>query len=207
MSSVGDFIGDTVGGITGASQAGEAAQAAAATEAEAAMAGVEEQRRQFDALVELMSPYVTAGEGALAQQQAITGLQGPEAQQAAIEGYEQSPLFQSLAEQGERAILQRASATGGLRGGDVQGALSQYRPQVLNQLVEQQYGRLGGITGLGQASAAGQGAAGMQTGTNISSLLAQQGAATAGGQVAQGGVVGQSFGDALSLGGIAAGFF
>jgi len=154
-----------------------------------------------------MSPYVTAGEGALAQQQAITGLSGPEAQQQAIAGFEGSPLFQSLTDQGEQAILQRASATGGLRGGNVQGALAQYRPQVLNQLVEQQYGRLGGLAGSGQAAAAGQASAGQTTGSNIANLLAQQGAATAGGQIAQGGVNQAAFGSLLGIGGMAAGFF
>lgn len=202
MSSVGSFIGDTLGGITGAKQAGEAGAAAAATEAQAAMAGVEETRRQFDKLVELMSPYVAVGPEALEAQKAIAGLGGAEAQRQAISGIEQSPFFQDLASQGEQAMLQQASATGGLRGGNIQGALAQYRPQLLNQFVEQQYGRLGGLTGLGQASAAGQAAAGMQSGANVANLLGQQGAALAGGQLAQGQVVGQSFGTAMGLGGM-----
>ena len=83
-------------------------------------------------------------------------------------------------------MLQRASATGGLRGGNIQGALAQFRPQMLNSLIEQQYGRLGGMTALGQQSAAGVGAAGQQTGVNVANLLGQQGAAQAGGQIAQG---------------------
>ena len=186
MSFVGDAIGDVFGGITGSKQAGEAAEAAGRTQAAASQAGIEEQRRQFDALVELMSPYVTAGTGALGQQQALIGMQGQEAQQQAMQGFEQSPLFQSLVQQGESGILQNAAATGGLRGGNVQGALSQFRPQMLNALIEQQYGRLGGISSLGQAAASGQAGAGQQTGTNVANLLAQQGAATAGGQLAAG---------------------
>ena len=65
MSFVGDFIGDVVGGITGAKQAGQAAEQAGQLQYQASMAGVEEQRRQFDKLVELMAPYVSAGEGAI----------------------------------------------------------------------------------------------------------------------------------------------
>ena len=42
------------------------------------------------------------------------------------------------------------------------------------------------MTSLGQASAAGVGAAGMQTGANVSNLLGQQGAAQAGAEIAQG---------------------
>jgi hypothetical protein len=207
MSFIGDFIGDVFGGITGAKQAGQAAERGAATQAAASGQGIEEQRRQFDKLVELMSPYVSAGVGALGQQQALIGLQGQEAQQQAIQGFEQSPIFQSLSQQGENALLQQAAATGGLRGGNVQEALAQFRPQLLNQLIEQQYGRLGGLSTMGQASATGQASAGQQTGVNVANLLANQGQAIAGGQVARGNVGRQAFGDILDIGKIAAGFF
>lgn len=202
------FIGNVLGSITGAKQAGKAAERAGETQAAAAQAGIDEQRRQFDALVELMSPYVQAGTGAMQQQQALIGLQGPEAQQQAISGFEQSPLFQSLQQQGENAILQSASATGGLRGGNVQAALSQFRPQLLNQLIEQQYGRLGGLATMGQASAAGQASGGMQSASNVGNLLANQAQAIAGGQMARGGLQRQVFGDILGIAktAIAAGF-
>jgi len=194
------FIGDLIGGITGAKSAGEAAQQGAATQAAAAGAGIEEQRRQFDKLVELMTPYIQAGTGAMGQQQALIGLSGPEAERAAIERISGGETFKALAAQGEEALLQRASATGGLRGGNVQAALSQFRPQVLNALIEQQYGRLGGFTQLGQASAAGQAASGMTSASNIGNLLANQAAATAGGQVARGNVGRQMFSDVLGIG-------
>ena len=194
------FIGDIIGGITGAPAAARAAEQAASTQAAAAGQGIEEQRRQFDKLVELMTPYISAGTGALTQQQALIGLGGPEAQQQAIAGFEQSPLFQSITQQGENAILQRASATGGLRGGNVNLALSQFRPQALNALIEQQYGRLGGIAQMGQSSAAGQGAQGMASASNIGNLLANQAAATAGGQIAGGNVGRQMFSDVLGIG-------
>lgn len=199
MSFVGDLIGDVFGGITGAKQAGKAAEAAGRTQAEAAQAGIEEQRRQFDKLVEIMAPYVTAGTGALGAQQALVGLGGSEAQQAAISGIEQSPIFQALSRQGEEALLQRASATGGLRGGNIQAALAQFRPQMLQQMIEQQYSQLGGLSSLGQASAAGQASQGMQSASNIANLLANQGQAIAGGQMARGGVARQTFGDILGV--------
>lgn len=207
MSFVGDFIGDVAGGITGAKQAGEAAEQAGQLQYQASMAGVEEQRRQFDKLVELMAPYVAAGEGGMAGQQALVGLKGPEAQQQAISALEQSPEFASLVQQGENALLQQASATGGLRGGNTQAALAQFRPQILSALIEQQYGRLGGLTKIGQASAAGQAAAGMETGSNVANLLQQGGAAQAGAAIAAGSVPRQTFGDILKIGGTVAGFF
>jgi hypothetical protein len=205
MSFIGNAIGDVVGGITGAKQAGKAAEAAGKTQAAAAQAGIEEQRRQFDKLVELMSPYVTAGTGAMAGQQALIGLQGPEAQQQAIAQLEQSPEMQALIKQGENALLQQASATGGLRGGNVQAALAQFRPQVLSSLIGQQYQRLGGLSQMGQASAAGQAAAGMGLGQNVAGLLGEAGAARAGGQIAQGAVPGIAFNQALNIGATIAG--
>jgi hypothetical protein len=230
MSFSGDAIGDIFGGITGASQAADAAESASATQVAASAAGIAEQQRQFNKLVELMAPYVTAGTGAIGrlapyeqagqeafgQQQALIGLQGPEAERAAIERISSGETFQALARQGEEAMLQNASATGGLRGGNIQGALAQFRPALLSSLINQQYGRLGGISGagfgvtsgltsLGQASAAGQASSGMQLGQNVAGLLGQQGAATAGAQLAEGGVVGSTFGTLASLGGAAYG--
>jgi hypothetical protein len=182
------LAGIAVGGatlISGMAQA-DAASSAAAAQAGASQAGIDEQRRQFDAVQKLLAPYVSAGAPALEAQQAFLGLKGPEAERAAIERIKGGETFQALAGQGEEALLQRASATGGLRGGNIQGALAQFRPALLSSLIDQQYGRLGGMTALGQQSAAGVGAAGQQTGVNVANLLGQQGAAQAGAEIAQG---------------------
>jgi hypothetical protein len=131
---------------------------------------------------------------------AALGLAGPEAQQSYVAGQEQSPIFQALTRQGEESILQNASATGGLRGGHVQGALAQFRPAMLNQFLENQYAKLGGMTRLGQNSAAGVGSAGLDVAGNIGDLLQRGGAAQAGNAIAQGNAWG---GFANNLGGLA----
>ena len=182
------LAGIAVGGatlISGMAQA-DAASSAAATQAGSEQQGIDEQRRQFDAVQKLLAPYTQAGPGALEAQQAFLGLKGPEAERAAIERIQGGETFQALTQQGENALLQRASATGGLRGGNIQGALAQFRPQLLSSLIDQQYSRLGGMTALGQQSAAGVGTAGLQTGVNVANLLGQQGAAQAGAEIAQG---------------------
>jgi hypothetical protein len=132
--------------------------------------------------------------GALYAQQDLLGLNGGDRQRAAYAGIEASPAFQALVQQGENGILQNASATGGLRGGNTQGALAQFRPQMLAQLIEQQYSRLGGLTQLGQNSAAGVGSAALSTANGVGNALQQQGAATAGGYLAQGAAVNQALG-------------
>lgn len=201
------FVSDFVGDITGANDAADAAKDASKIQSDAAKMGIEEQRRQFDKLVELMSPYVNAGVGALGGQQDLLGLSGAGAQRKAIEALTASPQFQSLIQQGENAMLQNASATGGLRGGNIQAAMSQFRPQMLSQLIDQQFGRLGGLTQIGQAAASGQAAAGQASGNNIAALLQQMGAARAGGELAAGGARRQGFSDLLGIGGLIGGFF
>jgi len=179
--------------LIGSSMQASAAGDAAAAQGAASQAGIEEQRRQFDEMRKLLQPYTEAGLPALEQQQTLLGLKGPEAEQAAIARLTGGETFKALAQQGENALLQQASATGGLRGGNIQAALGQFRPQLLSSLIEQQYGRLGGMTSMGQASAAGVGAAGMETGTNIANLLGQQGAAEAGGILGEAKAYGQLF--------------
>jgi hypothetical protein len=198
----------------------EAAEDAASIQAGASREGIAEQRIASDKLQALLKPYVDvggpaltglrpyaeAGASAFEEQQALIGLRGPEAERAAIERISGGERFQELAQQGEEALLQRASATGGLRGGNIQGALAQFRPQLLSSLIEQQYGKLGGFADIGretqtnllkfgQASAAGVGAQGVNTATNVSNLLAQQGAAQAGSELAQA----KAYGSILNL--------
>jgi hypothetical protein len=189
-----------VGGAYSAKKQRDAAQDAAAAQQGAAQQGIQatqaaqaEYARQFDSLRAILAPYVQTGNAALNQQGALIGTGGPQAQQQAINSLEQSPQFGALARQGENAILQNASATGGLRGGNTQAALAQFRPQLLSQMIDQQYSRLGGLVSIGQNAAAGTGNAGMalgqaglNTGANITQLLQQQGAANAGGLLANG---------------------
>lgn len=152
-------------------------------------------------------PTTKATTGSLSAQRDLLGLNGPEAQAAAYKQIEQSPIFTGLIKQGETGILQNASATGGLRGGNTQGALAQFRPALLNQLIQQQYSNLGGLTQIGQASAAQQGAGSVQTGANLANLSAQQGAAIAGGQLAQAGIQSQLIGNLANIAGTYAGTF
>lgn len=242
--------------VTGYAQ-GEAAEDAANAQADAADAQAAEARRQFDALRDLLSPYVEAASGipadavgtfdeeryllenpdvaqdwyyhdkpyqhwldygrdagkpfpstgpteavmgSLEAQRNLIGLNGIEAQQTAISNLEQSPQLQAMIQQGEDAILQNASATGGLRGGNTQAALAQFRPQMLSNLIQQQYQNLGGITTLGQNSAAMTGNAGMQTGQLVGNALQQGAAAQAGGQLAQANIYGNTINSLAGLG-------
>ena len=198
-------------GVYSANKSSKAANNAANIQAGSAQAGIDEQRRQFDAVQQLLQPYVQAGTGALGGQMDLTGANGGPAQQAAIDALMKSPQFTSAQQLGENRILANASATGGLRGGNTQAALAQFNPALLASTINDQYARLGGLTSIGQNAAAGVGNAGMATGNQVTNLLQQQGAAQAGGALASGreaagyanaltGSIGQYFGMGGSFG-------
>lgn len=206
MGGIGKAVGKVVGSITGSNQQASAAESAAQTQAASSQAAIDEQKRQFDAIVKLLQPYVSTGTSAVGAQADLLGLNGTAANQAAANQIQNSPIFQSIAKQGENAILQNAAATGGLRGGNTQAALAQYRPALLQKYLQQHFQNLGSLSGLGQASAAGQASAGQASAANIGNLLGQQGAAIAGGQIASGNQQANTFNSLVGLGGLLAAF-
>lgn len=196
-------VGAGIGGaLLSSSATKSAANTASNAQDRAAQLGIDQQNKQFEAVQKLLSPFVTAGTGSLTAQQDVLGLNGAGAQGMAINGIMSSPQYQALSQSGQDAILANASATGGLRGGNVQSALAQFQPALVSQLINDQYSRLGGITSLGQNAAAGVGNAGMQTGQNVSNLLQQQGAAQAGNALASGNAMAgvyNAFGNGLGM--------
>lgn len=175
----------------------------------------EQQRQQFEEMKTLVQPYIEAGEESLGAQMGLAGLGGEGEQARIIKEIQQSPEFQALTRQGEEGILQNVSATGGLRGGNVQGALAQFRPQLLSGLIDQRFNRLNtvqraGQTGLsrfGQASSNiaqsfGQEARARETlGSNIANLNIGEGAIRSGRDLAIGQAGAEMFGDISQLGG------
>lgn len=202
------MIGASVGGsVLSANAQKKAASQASAAQVQAADKSIEEQRRQFDAVQKLLAPYVGAGTTAIGQQMALIGAGGADAQQAAINAIQAGPEFAALTSAGEEAILQNASATGGLRGGNVQGSLAKFRPEILSGLINQQYSRLGGLASMGQASATGQATAAQNMGANIGNLYGQIGAAQAGSALASGQAMSNVFGNIAGAAGYGFGSF
>lgn len=172
--------------VVGAVVSSKSASKAADAQTQSAQAGINSTNYQFEQAKKILAPYVDAGTGSLTAQQDLLGLNGHDAQQKAINGIKNSSQFTELTKQGETGILQNAAATGGLRGGNTESALAQFRPALLNSLIDSQFNKLSGITQIGQASAAGTGSAGIQTGANVAALQQVQGQAQAGGYLAQG---------------------
>lgn len=203
FSSIGKAIGSVVGGITGSKSQAKAAERAGDLQYQAAMRGIDEQRRQFNLSREDQMPWLEAGETALGGIMDLLGLApgggGAEQQAEAIAALESSPLFQSLVRSGEEAILANASATGGLRGGNIQDALSNFRADTLSQVIQQQLSNLGGLSGTAVGSAQHLGGLGASYASNISNLLGQQGSIQSGALLGKAGVRNQQ---SNSLGGL-----
>lgn len=164
----------------------QSSKKAASAQENAANEGIGEQRREFDKMQEVLAPYTIAGMGAMNAQGTLLGLAGADEQKKAISAIEQGPGFTEMINQGENAMLQNAAATGGLRGGNLEAALSQFRPQMLNQAIQQRVQNLGQLTAIGAQSATGVGNAAMQMGGNIANLYGKIGQAQAGNAIAQG---------------------
>lgn len=178
-------------GVLSAGVQSNAAGKASDAQTEASQKGLEEQKRQFDQIQKLLSPFVQQGTQALGAQGNLAGLNGQGAQQKAIANLAKGAEMQALTQTGQNAILQNASATGGLRGGNTQGALAQFNQQALSGVINDQYARLGGLAASGQNAAGGLASAGQANANNVSQLYGQIGAAGAGNALAQGQAFGQ----------------
>lgn len=136
-------------------------------------------------------------------------------QQMEIERLSNDPLLQERIAQGEQAIqenaLATASATGGLRGGNVQrlmaDRMAQFRPQMIQQRINEEMAMLMGMQNMGMGVNQALGAAGTQMGANIGNLTMAGAGAQAQGALAQGaaqanmiGGIGGAIGGVLGMG-------
>lgn len=162
---------------------------------------IDQQIKSFDYIKDLVTPFSEGGEQAFMAQLDLLGLGGAGSQQTAIDNLTSQPYFQGLINQGEQALLANASATGQLRGGNTQAALAQFRPSMIQQLVQQQLSNLGGITATGMQGVGALAGANQNMSNTISSLTQQAGQQQA--QIAASQPT--LFGDLLGVAGIAGG--
>jgi len=178
-------VGSAIGAGVGALQAGE----------DRALSNIDKFTGQA---VNTLNPYAQTGQAALGQEAALSGAMGGAAQQQAINQFMESPGQKFLREQGEKAVLRNAAATGGLRGGSTLAALQERGIGLAAQNQQQQLENMRSLASRGQEASTNQ--AGFQqqagtTGAGISAQLAGQ----------QGQLYGQQAGIQGSLGGQLAG--
>lgn len=191
MSLLGGLLGGVLGigaNLLGASSSNKAIGKAADAQLQATKLGIDEQRRQFDLTRSDFAPYLQEGTAGLGQLGDLLGVNGPDKQAAALGIIQNSPVLARLIDQGTEGVLQNASATGGVRGGNTIDALANFRADAFNQVLNDQMARLGGLAGLGSGATGAVANFGAGTANAITQLLGQQGQSQAGSFLARAGV-------------------
>lgn len=179
------------GGLTymGMTEAGKASERGAATAAagatSAAQVQAQSQREQLEYLKEVNALPTELRNEALAQLGGMSGIGDANTQRAILDRAKSSPFYEEMVAAGEEGVMRGASATGGLRSGNVQSALYDERKRALQSAYGAEVQNLQGLAGLdtGQNQIA-------QTMGNIGTTKAQgilgASQAQAQGQIAQG---------------------
>lgn len=178
----------TIGSIIGGGKAKKASKKATKAQVDAMNKAIDEQRRQYDTTRADFDPYRQAGYTGLGQLGDLVGINGGEKQGSAIEALRASPFYQSLYRNGEEALLQNASATGGIRGGDTERGLADFGADTLMQTIQQQLSSLGGLAGMGMGATESVANFGANKANAVSGLLKGIGDAKASGYLTRGGI-------------------
>lgn len=205
----GALVGGAIGsGLAGDDSAKRAAQAQSQAVDRSSAAQLQAQREanklqmdMFNRGIELNQPFYNAGVSGL------QGLQQAANQQASpfsfdYQGYFNSPEYAALSQQAQKQALAGQAATGGLRSGGSQVALSAIAPQLaqqargnamneysLNQAAQMdRYNRLMGLVGVGQGSAQQSASQAGQVGSNLAQGALQTGQGLANNQMQMGNI-------------------
>lgn len=188
-----------IGGLIGGGSEKKAINKATQAQVDAFNRGIDEESRQYDQSRADFLPYMQAGTQALPGILDLLGLNGSQAASTAIAALQASPIYQSLYNNGLETVLQNASATGGLRGGNTQTSLADFGRDTLSSVISDQLGRLGGLAGLGEGATGSVAGLGANKADAVAALLGKIGGAQASGFLAKGGINGQMWNNAGSF--------
>jgi hypothetical protein len=187
-----------VSGLIGGGKAKKASKKAEAAQLEYLNKALGEQTRQFDLTRSDYAPYLATGLSGLDQLGDLIGVNGADKQSAGLLSIQNSPELAALIRNGEEAVLQNASATGGLRGGNLQTGLADFRADAFANQLQTQIARLAGLAGLGQGATNSVSEFGANKADNVSSLFGAMGNAKASQILARGGINNQLWSNAGS---------
>lgn len=181
------------GGIYSADQQANAAENAAEGQQNASNLSLAEMQRQFNLQQNQMQPWMQAGRGALAEQQALMGLGGDT--QGSLASLMNSPGYQFRLQEGQRGLEGGLAARGGMGSGKAMTAATQYGQNFASNEYGNRLNQLAGLSGTGQSAASNMGNAGMNYAGNVSNVLtgnanAQGAAGMAGANARQSGILG-----------------
>lgn len=219
--------------IIGSLFGSHAATSAADRQAQTQQQALDFQKQQFSTNQANQAPFISAGGTSLSKIMELinSGQFGPGSiptpqgfQAPTLADAQNSPGYQFTQQQGNKGILQGASAAGGAVSGGTLKALAGYDTNLANntygdvfsrafnthnaQLADYQaalqgqaqgFGQLSGIASLGENAAAGAGNVGVQTGAQVGQTLSNLGTAQASGIVGSANAINGGLGSIASL--------
>lgn len=173
-------LGGVVGDIIGAHDNKKAVKKAGRAQMAFLQQAIDQFKNQGQIIDSRFLPFVTGGTAGFGQLTDLLGINGPEKQQAALGIIQNSPVLARMIDQGTEGVLQNASATGGLRGGNTERGLADFRADAFNQVLQDQLQRLSGVSTLGANAVNSSANFGADMASNIAALLSGQGQVKAG---------------------------
>ncbi len=181
-------------GLLGGSAQKKASKKASAAMVDAMNRGIDTQNAFNQQTRQDYMPYTAAGAGAVDQLSELTnGGMSADALSARVMS---DPLYASLFGNGQEALLQNASATGGIRGGNTQRGLADFGADTMAKVYQQILSNLGSVANLGLGAQGQVTGVGQNTTNTVTNLLGQQGQTRAQDYLTRGGISAQMFNSA-----------
>lgn len=177
-----------ISGIFGGKAQKKASQKAMEAQTAAYNRGIDIQQQQYDTTRSDYMPYTLAGTKAIGGYGDLLGTNGADAQTAAVQGLQNSPFFQQNLADANENLLQTASATGGVRGGNTAGAVGQLSPQLLQSYYDKALSGYGSLAQLGLGATGSVASAGLSNANAATTLTGNIGQAQAANYLTKGGI-------------------
>jgi hypothetical protein len=159
-----------VGGLIGAGAQKKASRNAQAAMNDALNKAIGVQQAQNQQTRTDFAPEMGLGNSAIGEYGDLTGANGADKWAASLAALHDDPLYKSLYSNGEEAVLQNASATGGIRGGNTEGALAHFGADTLATTLQQRLAQLMASIGIGTQAKGAITGVGLNTSNNVSGL-------------------------------------
>lgn len=184
-----------IAGVFGGGAQKKASQKATDAQVAAINRGIDLQQQQYTTTRSDYMPYTDAGRAAIFSYGDLIGLNGIDKQSQATAGLKASPFFDQELSDANENLLQTASATGGVRGGDTAGAIGQLSPALLQKYYDDALTRYGNLANLGLGATGSVAQLGANNAQSVSNLYGDVGTAQARNYLTKGGINAANFGN------------
>ncbi|MFC3557077.1 hypothetical protein ACFOKI_06640 [Sphingomonas qilianensis] len=177
-----------IAGVFAGNSQKKAVDKAAAAQTAALNRGIDIQNQQYETTRADYMPYTQAGTQAIGGYGNLLGTNGADAQSTAIDGLKGSAFYQQSLDDANENLLQTASATGGVRGGNTAGAVGQLSPALLAAYYQQALSGYGNLAQLGLGATGSVANAGLANANAATGLTTEIGDTAARKYITKGGI-------------------